>query len=211
MGRRTGSRNATGGRTSPATAHFADVPDELLSWGMTSEVASAWRRPWAHEVAKIVERAAGRTLTVRDRERFLSRLEALCAEAIRAGRGDLLLGLDVVTAELLGVVVELPSGRTVGAEGVSFAEALVLRQSEGSDQGVERVMAARDMVRHVFPGATVRSVQQKAPSCDRCGSEGGALMYEMSFGANYCHACWSELTRSSAVPLNEAKKRRGAR
>ena len=204
------------------------VPDELLEWGRAPERVVTWSRDWAREVADLAARSLEAPLDEKATERFLSRLEALVVEAIRAGRPDLLTGLDVQTAEWLGLqyAFTLADGTplTIGSEGqFGWSEVRVLTEAfqhatlakqlreEGSGgdgwpepDGLGRLaVRGLGLVREVFPSARVSEARPVASfACVACGTEEGSTRVEVDGGALYCSACWS--AKTEAAPSQRA-------
>lgn len=184
--------------------HELTVPDELLDWGRDSAVCRRWARPWAHEVVKLLQEAWKRPNQTLDADRtrvLLARLEALCFEAIEAGRGELLLGFDAWTAAALGLVFEFErDGRDplVFGRGGTFRhrelEAMVAAGATVREAG-ELERASR-MVRAVFPRGRIGAMMQAedlGPGCAGCGSKDHAIMVSMQTGTEYCAPCWKSL------------------
>ena len=86
------------------------LPDELLAWGLDPEQETRWPRPWAREIRSMLDAAGDQPLTHENYRRLLARLEALCAEAIRAKRIDLLERLDTRLAEAVGLTYRIDMG-----------------------------------------------------------------------------------------------------
>jgi len=102
----------------PKAVSTLAVPDALLEWGRDPSRVVGWSRDWAQEVAELAAASAVAPLTESATQRFLARLEALVAEAVAAGRSDLLVGLDIQTAEWLG----LKYSATVNGRSVEFGK-----------------------------------------------------------------------------------------
>lgn len=205
------------------------VPDALIAWGRDPERAVQWPRDWAREVAELADASTRRPLTEREGEVFLSRLEALVCEAIRADRPDLLTGLDMQTAEWLGLSYSFPfDGQqlTIGKGGVfSWSEVRVLTSAfqaatkarETGVQGPELSALPRAAVRvksllaAVFPDAEIGEVRpdEEDFACASCGEVGSSVKITTDYGAVHCSPCWREKIQSASFnqPAPRNRKR----
>lgn len=183
------------------------VPDALIAWGREPERAMGWPRDYAREVAELASQGHDLPLSEADAERLLSRLEALAVEAVRAGRHDLLLGLDVQTAEWLGLTYEIPlDGQrvSVGRDGTltwsevrvlssAYEAAIVARESGGPDPSrlARAAVRAKNLVFSVFPGALIESVgpEEPDPPCASCGQPLRSVKID-ALDQLYCAPCW---------------------
>lgn len=191
------------------------IPDELIEWGQTAEAAIYWRRAWGHEVANICNRFSGRPMDEEWLERLLSRLEALAVEAIRAGRGELLHGLDLWTADALRL-----SLRLTGQDGSVFDVGQDKRWGytelgcilERSDPPKARQAAeqAKDLVQSAFPAARIDAIIEpdaELTPCAGCGVTNMRVAVDMEGGVVYCGECMASLTKPPPV----LKKRGGSK
>lgn len=192
--------------------HQLSIPDALLDWGKRSEVAIHFHRPWAHDVERIIEEGVDEPLDEAATERLFARLEALCNEAIRHERGDLLLGLDVFTAELLGLVFSWGSdGEALGCgKRWSYQEARALLGCQTGSGVVAFCEKAKDLVGGVFPRARIGAIidAREAPpdACAGCGEAEATVMLTLESGNRYCGTCWTGLTGELEV-VKELKAR----
>lgn len=180
--------------------HDLTIPDELIAWGKDPSRAKCWAAPWAHEIEKMI--SAPGSLGPKQATALFSRLEALCAEALREERGDLLLGLDTYSAARLGLVYHLREGDrsvSLGAgRDVDYAEVEALLEARVDHEGALDAVEAKNLLGEVFPNGRVHAmvdlVESEEASCPGCGSDLGAISFEMESGSRYCRACWSYLT-----------------
>jgi len=194
--------------------HVLTVPEALLAWAAEPARAIAMARPYAAEVTQLLSRGE---LSQPETEVLLNRLEAIASEAVREGRADLLVGLDVQTAEWLGLtfVVEAAHGpMEVGPDPATqafparepewtFGEVAVVAAA-GPD-AVDLAVRAKALLAQAFgPDADedgrdftcprIRAVTLAEPeSCIACAGPLRAVSVRSSAGA-YCVRCWSELT-----------------
>lgn len=182
------------------------VPDDLLAWGKTPEVAVRFVRPWAHDVEKLV--AMGE-LDRRDTKLLMARLEALCVEAVRAGRGDLLAGLDTRTAERLGISYTISDGDRkieIGrGKRYTWSEMRAVLATDDPKGALAAVERAKDLLAEAFPGARISEVSdseaQPPQPCASCGTTTGQVMITTTHGTHHCGRCWSHLTDMTPVNI----------
>lgn len=190
------------------------IPDDLLAWGKTPEVAVRFARPWAHEVEKLVAKGE---LDRRETKTLMARLEALCVEAVRAGRGDLLSGLDTRTAEILGISytitiddrkVEIGRGKRY-----TWSEMRAVLATDDPKGALAAVDCVKDLLAEAFPGARVGEVsdsEARPPqACASCGTTSSQVMMSTVHDTHHCGHCWSLLT--DATPVNIKHKTNGTR
>ena len=203
------------------------VPDALLAWGRHPERALRWTRDWAREVAELAETSRSRPLNEREGEIFLSRLEALVCEAIQADRHDLLTGLDMQTAEWLGLSYSFPfDGQklTVGKNGVfSWAEVRLLTSAfqaatEARRQGAETpdpsqlaraAVRVKSLLSGIFPDARIGEIGPEGQDlpCASCGEADFSVKITTDYGSVYCSPCWRSKVESYSIPAPRNKKR----
>lgn len=202
----------------PLVEHTLRIPDELLAWGKQDDVAVRFASPWAHDIESLLLRAAGRTLPPRMTEVLMSKVEALCAEAIRAGRGDLLRGIDLLTAEWLGLSYRFDTAEgpvEFGRHGAwSYRELRVILASENPREALEAAQRCKSLVAEVFPMARVSAIigGDDAAPCAGCGTTDAIAMISLSTGSQYCGPCHRDLTRRLPRPEKKAaaaSRRRG--
>lgn len=188
------------------------VPDDLLAWGKTPEVAVHFARPWAHDVERLVAKGE---LDRRDTKVLMARLEALCVEAVRSGRGDLLSGLDTRTAETLGISYTISIGDRKVEIGrgkrYTWSEMRAVLATEDPKSALAAVDLAKDLLAEAFPGARVSEVSdsevQPPQPCASCGTTAGRVMMATTYGTQLCGPCWSLLT----TPVNIKRKNNNKR
>ncbi len=186
------------------------IPDDLIAWGKRPDIASHFPRPWADMIEALAQRAP---LDRRDTRLLLNRLEALCAEAVRAGRHELLYGLDTRTAETLNVTcaITLPDGRKVGigrGQRYSWAELRSILATDDPKSALAAVDRVKDLLSDVFPGVRVSDVSdteavEEIP-CSSCRTTTSQVMMTTVHDTHYCGACWTRLT--DETPLNYKRK-----
>jgi hypothetical protein len=188
--------------------HTLRIPDELLAWGRQDDVAVGFASPWAHDIESLLARAAGRTLPPRLTETLMSYMEA-----IRAGRGDLLRGIDMLTAEWLGLTYRFDTADgpvEFGRTGQwTYRELRVVLASDNPREALAAAQRCKSLVTEVFPQARVSAIIPgggPAP-CDGCGTTDAVAMMSLSTGSQYCGPCHGDLTRRSQRP---EKKQRAA-
>jgi len=177
------------------------IPDELLVWGDSQQLA--WLRPWSSEVREML--ALPQPLAPEQTERLLSRLEALVHEAVVASRQDLVLGLDLFTAELLGMSVtfDSPHGKVEVGRNAAWAyhELTVVMGASEPKAAAKAAAKAKALLADEFPGVRISGVfRQEDEKCTVCGddvSESTALI-EME-GGLICRGCWQYMTEWSRV------------
>lgn len=185
------------------------IPDALLAWGKLPEVAVHFPRPWASDIEEL---AAKEQLSRRETRALMARLEALCAEAVRAGRGDLIAGLDTRTAERLNVSYsfEGSDGRQVEigrGKRYTWAEMRAVLETSDPKDALRAVDRAKDLLEDVFPGARISEVsdnQVEPISCASCGTTTCRVMMTSVHDTHHCGACWISLTDST--PVNYKRK-----
>ncbi len=185
------------------------IPDDLVAWGKLPEVAIHFPRPWADHVEALAVKSP---LNHRDTKVLMARLEALCAEAVRAGRADLLGGLDTRTAELLGISYSISTddGRTVEigrGKRYTWGEMRSVLATDDPKDAMRAVDRVKDLLAEVFPGARVGEVSDSADdptACGSCGTTDAQVMIATVHDTHYCGRCWSLLT--DETPVNFKRK-----
>lgn len=196
--KRRGHRDREATTQEPAPVHELTIPDELLAWGTDPVVARSFVRPWAHEVEKLVRQGAEDPLDGRATERLLARLEALCFEAIRAGRHELLLGFDLYTADWLGLVYEFEvDGRRGGfgrGQRWSYSELHTLAQANLDSGAARFVEDCKALIAGVFPQGRIGGIlsTETPRRCPGCGCE-DAVTWVAIESTEYCRSCYSDL------------------
>ncbi len=208
--------------------HELTIPDPLLAWGKDPSRAMHWARPWAEEVEQIIAKAP---LDVTGTETLLSRLEGLVGEAVKAGRADLLGGLDMQTAEWLGLrlVVESEHGpirigpdpwsqQFAGAKQPEWTYGEVRAVMTANDPAATRAaIKAKEVLLALFPldvpenefvSARIGAVfhEDHTLSCVACTGPFGPVSLRTEAGG-YCWDCWSELTSPMPEHLRKLRAR----
>lgn len=192
------------------------VPDGLLAWGKTPEVAVRFARPWASDVEKLIAKGE---LDRRETKMLMARLEALCAEAVRAGRGDLLGGLDTRTAEYLGISYTIGDGDQkieIGrGKRYTWGEMRAVLANDDPRGALAAVERAKELMAEVFPGARIGAVSDSdacpAQACGSCGTTTSQVMMSTVHDTHYCGPCWSLLTDETPVNTKSKTNSRGKR
>lgn len=179
--------------------HELIIPDELLSWGKDPARAKRWPAPWAHVIEKML--AQPQPLSAVQATALFARLEALCAEAVREGQPELLLGFDIYSAARLGLVYRFEEGQrcvTLGCgQDVDYAELEVYVRSKVSPDGFAAAQQCKELLSQVFPNGRVDAMldsEEGGESCTGCGQALSAVSFTMESGNEYCRECWEYLT-----------------
>lgn len=185
------------------------IPDELIAWGKAPEIAVHFPRPWASDVEALVAKGQ---LDRRETRALMARLEALCAEAVRAGRGDLLSGLDTRTAEYLGISYTITDGDRkieIGrGKRYTWSEMRAVLATDDPKDAMRAVERAKDLLAEAFPGARIDNVSDSAEreplACASCGTTTSQVMMSTVHDTHHCGRCWSLLT--DQTPVNHKYK-----
>lgn len=182
------------------------IPQELLDWASDPAVAVRWPRPWAQHVETLLRQ---QPLGPEDLERLLSRLEALCREALRDGRPDLLVGFDLWTAARLGLSYTFGDSERVrvGHDGDwSYGELGVLMGTDSPPEALAFARQCKEVVAETFPGARIDAIIDADDSagslCHGC-ERAQAVLLDLDTGSSYCGECW----RGFVVPVSEAARK----
>lgn len=192
--------------------HEMVIPDELLDWATDPSVEKHFRRPWASEAKRLAAQGASEPLDGRLTERLLARLDGVVSEALRAGQGHLLLGFDMLTAELLKLRFHF-GDESVGPGGDwTYAEVREVLASDVPEDAMRAARAARAYVSEGFPGARIDAIilaqDVDGPRCTGCGAEAGAMV-TLESGNEYCRGCWRGMV--SPPPVLTKRGQRGKR
>jgi len=187
-----------------AKTHILNVPDALIAWG--KEHSRKMARPWAFELERLVEDAQKRPLDDVQTEMLLNRVDALSIEATKAGRGDLLLELDMLTAEEVGVVYEFDRGEhqvplSFGkGQRYEYDELRVVLSASDPAGAAEASESVKDLLSAHFPQARISAiVAAEATVCMSCGATEVVGMVEMESGGIYCGSCYTQMTDLTPV------------
>ena len=188
--------------------HELTIPDELIAWGKAN--GRAWAKPWGHEVDRLIRLAQREPLQRQETETLLARLEALCIEAIRAGQQRLLLGLDLYTADWLGLrfSFEGPDGPIVFGKTVSYSELHEFLAAKSSPGAIAFAMRCKTLVNDVFPQAQIDAIiadDAVSDACFDCGTKDATVMVALDTGSHYCQRCWTSLT-DEGPPIKDLLK-----
>jgi hypothetical protein len=156
---------------------------------------------------RVVLTLVGDAQAVRASERLLARLEALVYEAVRAKRVDLLVGLDLWTAEALRLRYHFGAITVGSGDDVTFtyAEALAILRAGMSWTEIQTVMELRQHFAEAS-GTTTRFDGGGPPRpCDRCGTTEAVCGVEFEDGSRYCGKCYGEVEAKLAPRRREAK------
>jgi len=191
------------------SANFPDfpaiIPDDLLAWGKLPEVAVHFPRPWANQIEELIAKGE---LGHRDTKMLMARLEALCAEAVRAGRADLLGGLDTRTAEYLGISysITLDGNRKVEigrGKRYTWGEMRAVLATDDPKDAMRALDRVKDLLADVFPAARISDVSDTADReptpCASCGTTIGQVMMTTVHDTHHCGRCWSLMTNQAPV------------
>lgn len=198
---------------STTTVHELEIPAALIDWGKAE--APKWRRPWAHMLEDACKTATLDTpLEGGSLETMLSRLEALCAEAVKAGRSDLLLGLDLLTAEWLELRYTLVLGgtkRVTVGPGCdwTYQELRVFLGEPDPVVALERAEGLKALLSGVFPSARIDAMIDPASlPCAGCGTVDSMVWMTLEGGDRYCSPCWGYMTSKRPAIIKRGKKKR---
>jgi len=193
--------------------HPMVIPDELLAWGRSPAVESRFSRPWASVIAKMIQMTGDRALRADERTKLLSHLEALCVEAVRAGRVDLLSGIDTRTAETLKLSYSFErDGKTimVGEGGdYTWDELRAILSSDDPKEALKHVERVKDLLSESFPEARVGLVYQdgsESDTCASCKTPGAQVMMLTESGLAYCGKCWLHMTSEFSMTIVSKRK-----
>jgi hypothetical protein len=201
----------------PEHLHVLQVPDELLAWVQQPEVAATMRAPLGRMAERLVKRSDRHPLSTGETETLLSLLDGVVGAAMRAGRTDLLMGLDTHTASLLNLHFEVGVGGkkvVVGPRGRwTFEEVALVQATDDPPSARDFVEKIKDLVADIFPDARVGSVGRPVPfACTGCRSEFvEGVLVELEGEMAFCRACWRERAQQEKVvaALPAPKKKRG--
>jgi hypothetical protein len=175
--------------------HNLTIPDALLDWAREPDRAIRFARPWVAEIEAILAEAP---LNAAQFATLLDRLDALLSEAVGAGRHDLLLGFDIVTAEHLGLTYDFGNGDRVGpGERWSYGELRALLGTSDPRSALEAARAAKELLADVFPQLPIGAIfepEADADACSGCGDKGCTVMLQLESGNHYCTRCWLEIS-----------------
>ena len=186
--------------------HVVKIPDELLEWGK-SPICTRFARPWATEIEKL---CASPIAEERKYRELMSMLEALCVEAIRANRRDLLDGIDLLSAEYIGIKYKFEFfGKMIGighGERYSWSELRGVLATADPESALLAVDRAKALLEQAFPRARleVHDAQEVQAVCSACQTTTARVMLDTA-QSSLCGPCWVTLT--DAKPLTFKRKR----
>lgn len=186
--------------------HIVKIPDELLKWGK-SPVSTRFARPWATEL----ERLSARQISdEREFRELMSNFEALCVEAVRANRPELLDGVDLLSAEYIGLKYKFEFlGKQIGVghgERYSWSELRGILETDDPESALMAVDRAKTLLEQAFPHARlqVHDAREVQVSCSACQTTTSRVMLDTA-QSSLCGPCWVTLT--DAKPLTFKRKR----
>lgn len=188
--------------------HGLNIPDALLDWGRDPQVTKRWADK--HVVATIDSLLAkGEPLEPPETEKLLACLEALVGAAVRAARVDLLMELDLATAEWLDLrfTATRPDGTkiVIANDGdYTHREMRVILDSEDPKAAAALADRAKALLAEAgFAEDGPVRISDTAPEqdqvCAACGEPLGSVMLCLEGGACWCTDCYRSLT----APLPE--------
>lgn len=192
--------------------HELTIPDELIRWAV--ERGREWVRPWGHEVDRLVKVGGERPLTPREATVLFSRLEAVCVEAVQAGEQEMLLGLDMLTAECVGLrfSFDTDAGPVTFGETLTYSELRAVVDSAPSPEGLGFAVSGKQMLADVFPQARIGAImgldEAPLPSCAGCGTKDAMVMMTLESGSEYCSGCYGQLIERWPSPEDLKQKDR---
>lgn len=195
--------------TPELTETVLTIPDALLEWAQDPTRQIHWPRPYGQDVATLVGKARDAPLGPDDLARLLARLDGIVAAALKEGRGDLLLGFDMQTAEWLALSYHAQTRRGalhVGPDPATrpiedapsppwtYSEVRVVYDAH-SDAATDLAWQAKELLRESFPDARIAFLVFDQPDtvCAACGKTSTSVMITTDSGAEYHSACWSEM------------------
>lgn len=213
---RARAKGKQGPEVGPVT-HEMVIPDELLAWGRQPSVAVHHAVPWAREIEHLLnhpEAVREEGLSLEASTKLVSLLEGLTAEAVAAKRADLLVGFDIVTAELLRLVFVVTRANGTKVE--------VGRSSEWSYDEMRHVLATSDppsalraaakvkaALAEVFPDARIGEIfdADAKPQCATCDTSDASVMLGIHGRFDLCYRCWSDKVYGRTPSADELKAR----
>jgi len=197
--------------------HALTIPDELLAWAREPDVAIKLGGAYARDIDALLE--SGKVLRTADTDRLITLLGMLCADAINAGRDDLLVGFDMLTAEWLGLKYTMPdngSEVTIGRnERWDYQELRVVLACPTPEKALAIGEEVKNLVADVFPDARISAivVGDKTPAheCAGCGKSDATVMLNVNNASEYCRECWTSMTSVVPVDLKPKKTRKARR
>jgi len=191
------------------------VPDGLLEWATQPEVEVRFGGSWGTSLRELVRRGERTPLTHRETEHLLSLVTAVCREAVRAGRQDLVSGLDMFLAEWIGLSYTLTTedGRPIeiGRKGrYTWSELRTIMDTDDPRSALAFAEKAKDLL-EAFPGVRIGSMHDQSEligdSCASCGGGDSQVMLATEHGTHHCGKCWVSLTGNRpASPSRKAKR-----
>lgn len=190
------------------------MPDELLVWGKEEAARARWRRSWAHEAERLIRLSEESPLDASASERLLARLEGLVVAALAAGRDDLLVGFDLLTAQWLGLhfTIEGEDGLLNFGSGDDwdYQELRVLVAAEQPAEAVLAAQRAKQLFGEVFDGIRVGGIRsfeetQDRGLCGGCGETLSTVVLALESGSQYCGPCWRWMTDSRPVDVKRKR------
>jgi len=192
--------------------HELNIPDELLAWGEDPKVFRRWiDKGLVADIRRFALAAAEAPLEPADTERLLASLESLCREAAAAKRVDLLMGLDMATAEWLDLTIAAPSTDggeiAIGRGGqFSFQEMRAILASSDPAKAAAVTKQTKQLLEAAGWGGQLHTevkVDSDPIVCESCAQPMGSVIIHTHGGGAYCGRCWSDMT--SPMPTHLQK------
>lgn len=183
--------------------HGLNIPDALLDWGRDPQVTKKWADK--NVVATIDSLIAkGVPLEPDETEKLLACVEALVGAAVRAARVDLLLELDLATAEWLDLRF---TARRANGEPLVIAndgdythqEMRVILDTEDPKAVAALADRAKDLLREAGfeedgPIRISEAGRDEDRCCATCGKPLGSVMLCIDGGTRWCTECYRLMT-----------------
>lgn len=196
------------------------IPDALIAWGKQPEVEVTFAGSWASKLDTLAKRGStGHPLTHDETEHMLSLVTALCREAVRAGREDLVRGIDLFLAQWINLHYKLTfeDGRSleIGRGGrYTWGETRAILQTGAAAEVLPQVERVKNLLAEAFPGARVAEIRDElsdprpSDTCGSCGQGGMSVMISTEHDTHYCGKCWAMMIGANKFkPTKKATKR----
>lgn len=191
------------------------IPEELLLWASRADVEIGFAGPWGTNLCHLVKQGQDVPLSHRQTERLLSLVAAVCREAVRAGRAELVFGLDTFLAEWIGLSITIPvdgGSVQIGRGGrYTWTEMRSILATDDPRSALEFAEQAKSLLEESFPdirfGQISDAVTTSPEKCASCGSTDAQVMLATKHGSHHCGPCWACLIEAKpAQPKKKAKR-----